>query len=177
MQSYEDIVSKYRKNSTREMIPNGSRSHASVIVENLLLAAADKQLDVKIVSGTLMKSFYEPFAEKISAILKHNKVDVIMLQPVDDETFGNRFIEAVLGSSQNGRVRVCDFGDGCDHFIVVGKGIYRLEIDHNNGEAIANFNDPALGKYLVGQFDQLAKVAVPYRSENTAPAASPVVAA
>lgn len=162
MKSYAQIVERHRKYRIREMLPNDSLSHAAVLFHNILQAAIDSKLDVKIVSGSLMKQFYDQFVDKLNILLATNKVDVVLLDVDEDELRDNKFFEAVSKSDQGSIFRSSGIHS---HFILAGDRIYRFETDHLVGEAIANFNDVTMGKWLLTQFDLLRGISSVYEPQ------------
>ena len=152
MDSFQEIVEKCRKHRIRQMIENASIDHAAVLAENLLLSAIENQSDVKIVSGSLDKRVFGGLAEKVRQIVDGgNNIDIVLTDPPTDFR-GNNFFDAV----EKGRVSVAAEVDrSFPHFIVVGGSAYRLEVDHGEKKAKANFNDPDLGGCLVSLFDDI----------------------
>lgn len=167
MKSYEQIVERYRKYKLREMLPNDSHSHAAILFHNILQAAIDNGLDVKIVSGTLMKEFYEPLVSKIQSLLVKNRIEVILLSPEEHQLKDNKFLDEILLSSKGAVYRWDNSSGNSSHFILAGDSIYRLETDHGRGEAIANFNDKTLGDWLSNEFSELKTRSTVYSLTST----------
>lgn len=175
LRNYEEIVELYRKKRVREMLPNGSRSHAATLFHNIFEAAISDKLELRIVTGSLVKDFYNPLTEKLRVLLTSNSVSVILTDPQARELSENSFLAALV-QSPNGRVMKANHVGQYNHLVVAGDSIYRIELDHNRGTAAANFNDPSLGKTLVAMFEDLKSVSIPFDHMTKPYIVSPMIA-
>jgi hypothetical protein len=149
MNDFEKLVKKYYEDNSNEQISNGSMDHAKILVRYLFLRAKSKGEDVKIITGTLEKDFYNLFTPSIKDILNNNKVSIISENTCVDSAFK----QAILNSS-NGSIRE-NSTVSLPHFILVGDGAYRLETDDNLKLATASFNRPNIGKFLLDIFNSV----------------------
>lgn len=150
--SFESRVERYYPNSD-DNISNGSIEHAKVLVAYLFRYAIEKGQDVRMVTGHLEKTFYELFTPLIENILKHNKVSIISERNYDSSSFSDAII-----SADKGEIKIIGENNNIKHpphFILVGEQSYRLETDDNLKLATASFNDPNIGKYLLGVFNRI----------------------
>jgi hypothetical protein len=147
MNDFEKLVKKYYDNNSDEQISNGSMKHAKILVKYLFLYAKKTGKDVKIITGTLEKDFYNLFTESIKDILNNNKVSIISENACEDSVFK----QTVLNSS-NGSIAENNT-NSLPHFILVGNATYRLETDDNLKLATASFNRPNIGKFLLDIFN------------------------
>lgn len=147
MNDFEKLVKKYYDNNSNEQISNGSMEHAKILVGYLFLYAKEKSKNVKIITGTLEKDFYNLFTPSIKDILNNNKVSIISENTCVDSDF-KRAIE----DSSNGSI-IENNKNSLPHFILVGNAAYRLETDDNIKLAIASFNRPNIGKFLLEIFN------------------------
>lgn len=152
MKDFEDIVKKHYPNSS-ETISNGSLEHAKILAKYLFLYAKEKGQDVRIITGVLDKDFYRIFSTTIKEILINNKVSIISENNYCESEFSN-----AVNNSDNGSIKVISKHDKIEslpHFILVGDCAYRLETDDNLKLAIASFNRPGVGKFLLDIFNRI----------------------
>lgn len=138
-----------------QIIHNASRSHAKILFEQLFDSAIESGEDMRIVSGNLDDAFYEVLTTRVKECLDSGvKVSLSII----DKGFnikGSRFAQAVE-SHENGSVYLTHVVDiKAAHFVTVGDSQYRLEVDHAEAKAIANFNDTSVGKTLMNAFDAI----------------------
>ena len=155
MSDFEKLVVDCRKNKINREISNSAWSHALILAENLFKAAIDNKEDVRIVTGSLNHKFYDKLIHLMEKCLDKQKVELIVLDPesnLDNNEFAQLIDESELGS-------VIKAGDDSNmkrnHFIIIGNNGYRLELDHEQTTAQANFNNPLLGEFLKNFFNQI----------------------
>ncbi len=154
LSNFEKKVLDCRNNLKCDIIKNDSKEYALILFENLLDVALEKTEDVKIVSGSLDKTFYNKLVQKINLLLDKVQVTVFVLEDVD--LSGNHFASAV---TERGDLRVNKTGKKINipHFILVGDRRFRIETDHNQAQADASFDDEALGKVLLNFYNEAGK--------------------
>jgi hypothetical protein len=133
-------VEKCRKSKLPDIIENTSRTHAGVLIKNILIYAADSKDDVKIVSGCFLEDVYKDLANDAKVIMDSgNKIDAITMCDAK-ELKCNPFYQTIA-NHKNGIVRGLGrpVDDGI-HFIVTGSA-YRVEVDDHVKKAFASFND------------------------------------
>jgi hypothetical protein len=141
---YEKWVNECYDKKLNQEIDNANKDHAFFLFEKLLDKAYRDKEDVKIISHQLFADFYNELIEKVQKILDNgNKIDIIIETEVEDKkknTFYTTFCKFISKASLN--------FEGLPNFIVVGEHAYRYETDKDSIKAIANFNDPEMGKFI-----------------------------
>lgn len=139
---YEAAVTKYADEHKNQRFLNDSHSHANLLA-NLMIGRTSECDDILIYSKSLPLSC---FGDALSNS-KSKNIRIIL----DDASGG----EQIKNLPQKDRisVRVLNTIDGA-HFWVAGDS-FRLEIDHDNAKAIANFNDPEAIEILRARFEKL----------------------
>lgn len=153
MSDFEKLVKKHYEKNSNEQISNGSMDHAKILAQYLFICAKEKRRDIKIITGTLEKNFYEIFAEPIQDVLKNNTVSIISEKPCENSSF-----KSAVENSNNGSIKVIKQSDNTTslpHFILIGDSAYRLETDDNLKLATASFNRPNVGKFLLKIFNRV----------------------
>lgn len=140
---YEAAVTKYADEHKNQRFLNDSHSHANLLA-NLMIGRTSECDDVLIYSKSLPSSC---FGDALSNS-KSKNIRIIL-----DDASGRERIEALPQNQDRFQVRVLNTIDGA-HFWVAGDS-FRLEIDHDNAKAIANFNDPEAIKILRARFENL----------------------
>lgn len=141
---YEAAVTKFANEHKNQRFLNDSHNHANLLA-NLMIGRADECDDVLIYSKILPSSC---FGDALSNSKSEN-IRIIL-----DDNGGREEIENLPQKDQDRiSVRVLNAIDGA-HFWVAGDS-FRLEIDHDNAKAIANFNDPEAIKILRARFEKL----------------------
>jgi len=149
--NYKEWIDDCYAKKLNQEIDNANQEHAFLLFEKLLDKADRDKEDVKIISHQLFASFYERLIDKVQKIIDNeNKVDIIIETKVEDDqnnAFYSKFKEFILKASPN-------FIE-LPNFIVVGDHAYRYETDKNSIKAIANFNDPEMGKFINKLFEDI----------------------
>jgi len=142
--NYKDLVDDCYLNKKNQEIDNANKEHAFFLFERLLDKADRDKENVKIISHQLFDSFYKRLIDKVQKVIDNgNTVEIIVESTVengDDNAFYAKFKQYVLKASEN--------FDGLPNFIVIGNEAYRYETDKDSIKAIANFNDPTMGKFI-----------------------------
>jgi len=146
--TFEDAVTRARKNRSQKVMTNRSILHARHVISELLQLGLEEKHEVFIVSGTLNESCYDPLTKYVP---KYDAIGLPIVCWVTDisvtEAIGS-FAQA-LKNSKCSSLHQIPFKNGSPpHFIVVGQVAYRLETDHASAQAILSFNDPGLATSL-----------------------------
>ncbi|SMN11971.1 hypothetical protein SPBRAN_170 [uncultured Candidatus Thioglobus sp.] len=146
--NYKEWVDDCYENKRNQEIDNANRDHAFHLFERLLDKANRDKEDVKIITHQLFDSFYARLVDKIQKVIDNdNKIDIIVESEVengDKNIFYSQFKPFISKASSN--------FDGLPNFIVVGDNSYRYETDKDSIKAVANFNDPEMGKFTKNLF-------------------------
>jgi sugar-specific transcriptional regulator TrmB len=149
--NYEKWVKKCYDKELNQEIDNANREHALFLFESLLDKASRDGEDVKIISHQLFASFYKKLITKVQKIIDNgNKVEIIVESDIengDDNIFYSKFKKIILKASSS--------FDELPNFIVVGDNAYRYETNKDSIKAIANFNDPEMGKFISRLFTNI----------------------
>lgn len=154
-ESFEDYVKRCAENEEADSIHNASIRHAKIIIEELFKSAIRNGEDIKIVSGRLLNEFYEDLIEPAREVLKHSRIEIIVLDATKEEMQGNDFFRLVNEHDRGSAIvsRIGDANAYQAHFVLVGDRRYRIEIDDGKKDAIASFNNETLGELLLKAFD------------------------
>lgn len=148
--NYEDWVKECYQKKLNQEIHNASKVNALLLFKTLFDQAISDEKDVKIISCRLLADFYNNLTDKLEALLeKGNTVTVIVEKDIDDKENNNFYKKCQKN------LKIASNFDGLPNFIVVGDNAFRYETDKNSTKAIANFNDPSMGKFIVDLFDQI----------------------
>ena len=152
---FELKVDRCRKSNSPELISNAAWSHAVYLFKNLLEVAADKNEDVRLVTGSLNDSFYSELEEPLNKCINAGvNIEVVVLDG-NAELDGNIFA-SVINGYQHGYLDQTPEGYslGAAHMLLIGKNAarFRLETDHEQTKAVASFNNPEMGKTLLTVF-------------------------
>ena len=127
--------------------------HALDIAKHLFLSAIRHNEEVRIVTGGLFDEFYRELIKDARKVLNHVRISIIVVSKTREELEGNGFF-AVVDAHKNGKVVFLPKGTpNMNHFILVGKSRYRIEIDDSKTTAFACFNDEGFGAHLSHIFD------------------------
>ena len=151
--NYEDFVLKcYHKKLDKE-IHNASTENALLLFNTLLDKAIRDKEDVRIISQTLLASFYNKLTSKIQTIINNgNTINIIVEQDIDDKN-NNTFYQKLKEYITLARPKFKQL----PNFIVVGNNAYRYEENKESHKAIANFNNQSMGEFITDMFDKLSK--------------------
>jgi len=151
---FSKLVKKCRLNNLDRIIHNSSSEHAQYLIRQLIEEAADKGEPVKIVSGTLREDFYEGVERSAKKALdKKVPFEVLVLYPKPEADIdNNRFAKFI--SENGGTVNQAKSEElrHMSHFVLTGNRRFRIETDHENAMAVANFNDPVVGSICEESF-------------------------
>ena len=151
---YVQLVREAARTADSRIIENASEDHAIVIIQCLLDQARKRHEQVRIVSGCLLRPFYELLVEHARQALEKVTIGIVV-GCSQEELQGNPFYELV-NEHPNGSVRLVPrVRDEVSHFVVTGDSRFRVEVDDKNRSAVACFNDSVLGKMLVGIYNGL----------------------
>lgn len=148
---YEEYVLEcYQKNKDQD-IHNASTENALLLFKTLLKKAIKNKEDVRIISGSLLASFYNELITPMQGILNNNNsVNIIVEGDIDDKEH-NGFHKSFKDYIVDARVKF----KGLPNFILVGDNSYRYEEDKNSHKALANFNNKSVGSFMQEMFDDL----------------------
>lgn len=157
MEEYRTLVERCRRLRLESMISNASSNHASILFENLFAAACDipagEERAVRLRTHTAAAEFYDRYCTEAKAVMDRGvKVSVLLDDDAALET-PNAFLQEVIGH-QNGEARAVNSTDPVWRYMIVGNSAYRVEVNADNYEAVANFNDPSLGAFLTHKFNR-----------------------
>lgn len=154
--NYEGYVLECYKGKKNTDIHNASTENALLLFKTLLDEALKAKKDVRIISGSLLASFYNELVEKIQQVLNSGtKVDVIVekdladINDIENNKFYQKFKHNIISAQPKFK--------GLPNFIVVGNSAYRFEKNKEAHKAVANFNNPSMGEFLVDMFDNLKR--------------------
>lgn len=147
--NYEAWVEECYQKKLDQEIDNADRNHALFLFKRLLDKAVRDGEDVKIISHQLFADFYEKLIDRVQAVIdKGNKVDIIVETNVDSSNaFYTKFEKFITSAHLS--------FDELPNLIVVGDHAYRYETDKDSIKAVANFNDPEMGKFIKNLFTNI----------------------
>ncbi len=159
-ESFENYVMKCAESNSPDQIHNASIHHAQIIVRELFKSAAIHKEGIRIVSGCLQDDFYRDdlalHAEE--ALRCGSRIQILVLERTRDHLASNELFRLVHPHPR-GEVITPDSAPTPGaiqtfwaHFILVGDSRYRIEKDDGRKDAIASFNDRALGEVLMDTF-------------------------
>lgn len=160
MDSFERLVRDCAKNNRSTVIENASQEHALVLIRVLFETALRHKEEIRIVSGSLLKPFYEQLVDTARQALDSG-VRFSVLVRNGKQLEGNRFAE-LMTEHKNGSIATLEDDDNKGpHFVVVGARRYRVEMDDERKIALAAFNDDTIAPLLQKLHDGLTKKAGP----------------
>lgn len=159
MDSFERIVRDCAKNNRSRVIENASAEHALVLIRILFETAMRHKEEVRIVSGQLLKSFYEQLVDTACQALDRDVRFSVIVLTDSQRLKGNRFAE-LMTDHKNGSIAVIDADTRPPHFVIVGERRYRVEMDDERKIALASFNDDTITPMLLELFSGLKNRAV-----------------
>lgn len=145
---YEAAVTKFADEKKNQRFLNDSRDHARLLAK-LMIGRTNEYDDVLIYSKCLPASCF-------GDALKHSKSGNIRII-LDDAGMAKEIDNLPREVNDRIKLRIFEGVDGA-HFFVAGNS-FRLEIDHDNAKAVANFNEPSAVKKLTQRFESLWGVA------------------
>lgn len=148
--NYEKWVEECYQKKLNQEIHNASRDNALLLFKTLFDQAIRDGKDVKIISCRLLADFYNDLTDRLETLLeKGNTVSVIVEKDINDKENNNFYKKC----QEN--LKIASNFAGLPNFIVVGDNAFRYETDKNSTKAIANFNDPSMGEFIVDLFNQI----------------------
>ena len=148
--AFEQFVKKCAENNSSEIIENISTGHALVLARHLFAAAGRDRETVRIVSGRLLKSFYEELKEAAREALDLGARFKVVVLSDDPTQFRENGFADLVEKHENGEIHVLNKGaESMPHFMVVGESRYRIEVDASRKIARAAFNDDIIAPALV----------------------------
>lgn len=159
MESFISLIEECRKGKKNRIIHNASKDHAFALFSSLIDEARKTKEDVRIISGNLDRDFYAKLADSITTCMDDGVKVSVSVVSHEFDVDANTFAQAVK-KHENGKLFVSpnDLEVEGPHFLVVGENKFRLELDHDQAKAIANFNDPKVGKTLVNVFNRISQL-------------------
>lgn len=158
MDSFERIVRDCAKNERSRVIENASQEHALVLIRVLFETAMRHKEHVRILSGSLLRPFYEKLIDTARQALDSG-VDFSVLVRTGKQLEGNGFAELMAEHGNGSIATLEDDDEGPPHFVVVGARRYRVEMDDERKIALASFNDDTIAPLLLKLHDGLTKKA------------------
>lgn len=176
MDSFERIVRDCAKNNRSTVIENASQEHALILIRVLFETAMRHKEEVRIVSGSLLKPFYEKPVDTARKALDSG-VRFSVLVRTGKQLEGNGFAN-LMKEHINGSIDTLEHDDKGPHFVVVGDRRYRVEMDDKRKIALASFNDDTIAPLLLKLHDGLTKKAGPvhYGDDTVVPSKATCVA-
>lgn len=158
MDSFERLVRDCAKNNRSTVIENASQEHALVLIRVLFETALRHKEEIRIVSGSLLKPFYEQLVDTARQALDSG-VRFSVLVRNGKQLKSNRFAE-LMTEHKNGSIATLEDDDNKGpHFVVVGARRYRVEMDDERKIALASFNDDTIAPLLLDLHDRLKETA------------------
>lgn len=156
MDSFERIVRDCAKNNRSTVIENASQEHALVLLRVLFETAMRHKEGVRILSGNLLRPFYEKLVDTARQALDSGVLFSVLVR-TGKQLAGNGFAE-LIAEHVNGSIATLEDADEAPpHFVVVGARRYRVEIDEERKIALASFNDDTIAPLLLKLHDGLTK--------------------
>ena len=160
-EGFKDIVDLCYKKNLDRVIPNSATCHAAYLLYKLLKSAAKHKRRVRVISGRLDKRVYNQLVEVLQECQNAGvKMDVVVLEGVDDPNGGNKFYTSLLGYDKARCYKPTNdnkksVADRTPHMLMVGDHGFRYETNTKTHSARANFNNPNFVKRLNAYFDRL----------------------
>lgn len=164
-ESYKDTVHEKKQSESTDILVNNTSQNASLVLAELLNLALEKNVPLRLISGSLHPGCYDdlaPIAEEILRTVKpatgELPIRVILTEFDDLEQESNSFFKA-LERHPNAEVKVPRASDPASvkdapHFAVIGDTAFRYENDHETAEADFSFNNRNIARTLVDYFDK-----------------------
>lgn len=169
--AYYRSIDECAENGSNKFIENSMPSHATYLMVKMLHNAAR---EVRLFSENLCmqraeksgckKVYASPrlIDEAISFLKVRGGILNIVLENEIDGSDSHPLIEAIdsIKSQIKGRVVIRKLSSDVDpqdrrHFMVMDNKAYRIEYDHKNTKALANFGDPDKASQWVNYFDKV----------------------
>lgn len=151
---FRKLVNHCKTNNIDRDIYNASFDHALELADVLFKKALEEKKPIKIISGDLCTQFYGTLCNIADKILDEGiKIEAIVSNP-NCELHRNRFANMLINK---GSLYLALHPIRLLHFILVGDKSYRLETDHDQSKAVANFNNISIGQVLFQQFNTAIK--------------------
>ena len=163
-QDYYANIDKCAVEAIDRFIKNGQPEHATYLMTKMVNLASDH---IRLFSGSLVrdvcdKHVYadEGLIESIKLFLNRSEkatLEIAVQKEVDGGS-EHPIIKSVQEMRDNGTlkgvfdIRKVDADDDTNHFMVMDDNAYRLELDHDPCNAIANFNDKKTSKQITSFF-------------------------
>jgi len=170
--NYYRSIDECAKNDSNSLIENGAPAHATYLMVKMFSKAARQ---IRLFSGSLCLACAKndiPNKEKVYAsddlikeavdflLVRGGKLNIVLERDIDGELNSHPLIKAIddIKDKIKGQVRVCKLLPEADipdrkHFMTMDNQAYRVEYDHKNTKAFANFGDKILACTWVDYFD------------------------
>jgi len=161
MENYRNRVKQLADSHSKEVIPNATVAHATVLIENLFSHAKSK---VCIFSGQLNKEVYgnsNVFNNAVAFLSKPTSELEILIEDPPADVMENDLVLACIKRGEGAGKCTIKFVQtpqdkeiNC-HFIIVDGKSWRFEPDKRSAAAIACFDDDIFGKQLDDIFSSM----------------------
>ncbi len=157
---YAKVVNRLAQTQTDSRFSNRGPIHARIVVTAMFCNAVST---VRLYTGCLHEPFYTSNAvlESIQKFLTTSRTSRFLI--LSEEAPSHSVISRILDLKGASRLsihvldkhKVPSDMRWPDHFMVADSRAFRLEVDHENREAIVNFNEPTFSIALSNVFDTL----------------------
>lgn len=165
---YRAIIERFAHERINQRVSNGMAVHAAVLLETMFKHAA---AEMRIYTGELHQDVFgqsgivdaakgflsKPYARLRILIQKKHDLAWVhghpLLKAINDMAAPHGDLEVRFASGVYA-------SDQANHFAVMDNDGYRFELQHENCQAVANFNEPRVAKNLLSVFDQAFELGV-----------------
>lgn len=168
--TYNDYVQRLANSNSSELISNGHKNHAKILIQQLLLKGNES---VRIFSSHLKDVIYSD-ADVVAALRlflsrKNTVLKILLQSPEQDPKISNREFFKICNESRNCDIRAIRDSEHKKlrtHFVTMDDRGYRFCADKDQFKAVASFNRPITTSNLNNQFDYLYSFATNYPPSN-----------
>ena len=165
---YRQTIERFAAERINQNISNGLPQHAKILLETMFKNAS---AEMRIYTGDLNADIYGDVtvvdAIKTFLLKPYAKL-VILLQNQQPTDWAEKHplikaLSLIRGSHGSVEIRFASGNystDEANHFAVMDNDAFRYEHNHENCEAVANFNNSKTAKQLVSVFDQVRNISI-----------------
>lgn len=160
-EDYRRLIERYAASSVDKRVSNGLSAHAAILIETMFKTASS---EMRIFSRDLNEEVFcsnEMIQAIVTFVAKPYSTLKILLEKKPDDGWSNShsLLQSLRKLDVHGTVEVMpavgNYAAGkAEHFAVMDDDGYRFEFDHDNCQAVANFNESMVAKKLISAFDQ-----------------------
>jgi|GEM_PF-3066325 len=159
-EAFRRQVHRARASRRNEDLEHTCREWALIAIKEVLKAAAEERLTVRIASRTFFPNLFDQLSENLEEIFSKNvQVHALILRNDAPNLESNSFIQTILSRPELGEVKQLKESKETGSFILAGEQYYRAatEDGRNRSGAVVNFGNPRRAAELAKTFSELSK--------------------